>query len=320
MLPVSFQGYELTPAEITALQARLTEAGWAFSVVPYAHWRATQGKVNITAYLSGKTTFQGAGCNTIAAVLLPDKAPTPSKKSAGAAAPAVVAGRTETALETALRTDPQMFEPHAGIDESGKGDYFGPLVIACAYTDAEATAKLLDAGVRDSKLLSSDKEALKLEAAIQTILKGRYAVICIGVERLNDLYDQIGNLNELLAWGHAKALEELLAKVPGCPRAISDQFGKGNLVHRKLQERGRRIILDEHPKAESDIAVAAASILARAVYVKEISRLSAQAGLALPKGCSNKVLSCAQEFLKLHSKSELRKFAKIFFKTTEKLE
>ena len=320
MPPVSFQGFELTLAEINALQAKLTAAGWQFSAVPYAHWRATQGKVNITAYQSGKTTFQGAGCDAVASVLLPGKSPAPPKKSAGVAAPAIIQGRTETALETALRTTPQMFEPHAGIDESGKGDYFGPLVIACAYTDAESTAKLLDAGVRDSKLLSSDKEALKLEATIQAVLQGRYAVICIGVEKLNDLYDQIGNLNELLIWGHAKALEELLGKVPDCPRAISDQFGQGNLVHRKLQERGRRIILDEHPKAEADIAVAAASILARAVYVKEISRLSAQAGLALPKGCSDKVLSCAKEFLKLHPKNELRKFAKIFFKTTEKLE
>ena len=71
--------------------------------------------------------------------------------------------------------------------------------------------------------------------------------------------------------------QELLAKVPECPRAISDQFGKGNLVHRRLQERGRRIVLDEHPKAEADIAVAAASILARAAYISEMKRLGTAA-------------------------------------------
>ncbi len=317
MPPLTSLVFQLTPPEIQALHDALEAASWTFGDLAYAHWRAALGKNNIAAYLSGKVTFQGADSETIAAHFLPEKAPAPSKKPQPKT---LDDGRQESALETALREDPKMFDPHAGIDESGKGDYFGPLVIACAYTDADTAAKLLDAGVRDSKMLSSDKEALKLDAFIQQTLAGKFAIVKISPERLNELYEQCGNLNSLLAWGHAKALEDLLTKVPECPRAISDQFGQGHLVKRKLQERGRKIILDEHPKAEADVAVAAASILARAVYIKEMSRLGASAGLLLPKGCSTKVLSCAKEFLKLHPKDELKKYAKIFFKTTQQLE
>ena len=128
----------------------------------------------------------------------------------------------------------------------------------------EVYSQIVEDLTEGQKLLASDKEAVKLDAVIKGVLKGRFSLITVSPERLNQLHAQIGNLNQLLAWGHAKALEELLAKVPECPRAISDQFGKGNLVRRRLQERGRRIVLDEHPKAEADIAVAAASILARA--------------------------------------------------------
>lgn len=311
--------FTLGEAEIHQLEESLRKDGWSFGKAPYAHWRATREKNNATAYLSGKTTFQGADALTLSQHYLPQAQPTPAKHAASNASTAGNAVAGMTPLELALRKDPEMFTLHAGIDESGKGDFFGPLVIACACTDAESAAKLLDAGVRDSKALSSDREALRLDQFIRETLPGHFALITIGPERLNQLHAQSGNLNRLLAWGHAKTLEELLTLVPDCPRAISDQFGKGDLVKRQLQERGRKILLDEHPRAEADIAVAAASILARAAYIKALDRLSQQAGLKLPKGAGHNVLACAREFLKLHPKTELPKYAKVFFKTTEQL-
>ncbi len=310
--------FALGEAEIHQLEDSLRRDGWTFGKAPYAHWRATHGKNNATAYLSGKTTFQGVEAQALAQHYLPQAQPVPAKHPV-ADTTTTTDGATMTPLEQALRKDPEMFTLHAGIDESGKGDFFGPLVIACACTDAESAAKLLDAGVRDSKALSSDREALRLDQCIRETLPGRFALITIGPERLNQLHAQAGNLNRLLAWGHAKALEELLGLVPDCPRAISDQFGKGDLVKRQLQERGRKILLDEHPRAEADIAVAAASILARAAYIKAVDRLSQQAGLKLPKGCGHNVLVCAREFLKLHPKDDLPKYAKVFFKTTGQL-
>ncbi len=310
--------FALGEAEIHQLEESLRRDGWVFGKAPYAHWRATRDKNNATAYLSGKTTFQGLEAQAIARHYLPQGQPVPAKH-AGAGGATTTESAAMTPLEQALRKDPEMFTLHAGIDESGKGDFFGPLVIACACTDAESAAKLLDAGVRDSKALASDREALRLDQFIRETLPGHFALVTIGPERLNQLHAQTGNLNRLLAWGHAKALEDLLALVPDCPRAISDQFGKGDLVKRQLQERGRKILLDEHPRAEADIAVAAASILARAAYIKAIDRLSRQAGLKLPKGCGHNVLLCAREFRKLHPAADLPKYAKVFFKTAGQL-
>ncbi|MGN0866311.1 MAG: ribonuclease HIII [Oligosphaeraceae bacterium] len=304
--------FSLTPQEIHLLGQRLAAKGIPFAQAPYAHWRAARGKTNVTAYLSGKTCFQGGEAEAWVRELLPEKAAGLPRQEEPSAPKA-------SALETALKSDPEMFTPHAGIDESGKGDFFGPLVVACAYTDAGTAAQLLDAGVRDSKAVSSDRQILALEARIRELLPRRFALVAISPERLNQLHARMGNLNQILAWAHARALESLLETAPDCPRAISDQFGRGDLVRRHLMERGRKILLDEHPKAEADVAVAAASILARAAYIREISRLSQAAGLLLPKGCSEKVLSCAKEFLKLHPREELARFAKLFFKTSQSL-
>src|SRR5205085_11050038 len=113
-----------------------------------------------------------------------------------------------------------------GIDESGKGDYFGPLVIAAVHVTPRIEEDLLALNVRDSKKIS-DGMIKKLEVDIKTLC--RHSVIAIGPERYNELYAKIRNLNRLLAWGHAKALETLLEQVP-CARAISDQFGDERLI------------------------------------------------------------------------------------------
>ena len=169
-----------------------------------------------------------------------------------------------------------------GIDESGKGDYFGPLVVAAVFVDATTQDELALMAVRDSKKIS-DGRILELAPDIKTICP--HSVIVIGPQKYNELYAKIKNLNRLLAWGHAKALETLLERV-SCERAISDQFGDERLILNALQEKGRRIVLEQRTKAESDLAVAAASILARSEFLLRLKRLSEDVGTTLPKGAS----------------------------------
>ena len=140
-----------------------------------------------------------------------------------------------------------------GIDESGKGDYFGPLVIAAVFVDAITQHELALMQVRDSKKIS-DGRILEMAPDIKTICP--HSVVAIGPQKYNELYGKIKNLNRLLAWGHARALENLLDKV-SCGRAIADQFGDERLILNALQAKGRTIALEQRPKAESDIAVAA---------------------------------------------------------------
>ena len=200
-----------------------------------------------------------------------------------------------------------------GIDESGKGDYFGPLVIAAVFVDATTQGELRLMEVRDSKKIS-DGRVLEMAPDIKTICP--HSVIAIGPQKYNELYTKIKNLNRLLAWGHAKALENLLERVT-CERAISDQFGDERLILNALQEKGRTIVLEQRTKAESDLAVAAASILARAEFLLRLKRLSSEVGTTLPKGASPAVELAAKMIVKKHGQDRLGLVAKLHFKTTQ---
>ena len=208
---------------------------------------------------------------------------------------------------------PQHAIERIGIDESGKGDYFGPLVIAAVFVDATTQGELALMQVRDSKKIS-DGRILEMAPDIKTICP--HSVIAIGPHKYNELYARIRNLNRLLAWGHAKALENLLERV-SCERAISDQFGDERLILNALQEKGRKIVLEQRTKAESDMAVAAASILARAEFLLRLKRLSDEVGTTLPKGASPAVELAARMVIKKHGQERLDSVAKLHFKTTQ---
>lgn len=200
-----------------------------------------------------------------------------------------------------------------GIDESGKGDYFGPLVIAAVFVDRAAEADLTLMEVRDSKRIS-DGRILEMAPDIRQVCP--HSVVAIGPQRYNELYAKIRNLNRLLAWGHARALENLLERVD-CDLAISDQFGDERFVLNALLEKGTRIRLVQRPKAEADLAVAAASILARAEFLLRLKRLSDEVETSLPKGASNTVELAARMVIKKHGRERLGTVAKLHFKTTQ---
>lgn len=202
-----------------------------------------------------------------------------------------------------------------GTDESGKGDYFGPLVIAGVYVDAESSQWLKGLGVADSKKLS-DTKISQLSASIKE--KCPHSVVTIGNQKYNELYEKIGNLNKLLAWGHARAIENILAKVE-CKHVLSDQFGDPNLIKNALMDKGKNINLDQRHRAEENIAVAAASILARNEFVLRIEAMEKEYGQSFPKGASSSTVESAKNFVKRFGADELCKVAKTHFKTTESL-
>jgi ribonuclease HIII len=200
-----------------------------------------------------------------------------------------------------------------GIDESGKGDYFGPLVIAAVYVTPEDQAGLALMQVRDSKKIA-DGRILELAPEIRQVCK--HTIVAIGPQRYNELYEKIRNLNRLLAWGHARALENLLEQVD-CGLAISDQFGDERFILHALLEKGKKITLIQQPKAEANLAVAAASILARAEFLMRLKRLSDEIGTSLPKGASHMVELAGRMILKKHGPEKLKLVAKMHFKTTQ---
>ncbi len=202
-----------------------------------------------------------------------------------------------------------------GIDEAGKGDYFGPLVIAACYADRRIEDAFLAMGLRESKKVS-DKRAFALESKIKQIAP--FEVIAIGPEKYNELHSKIRNLNKLLAWGHARALENILEKVN--PRqVVADQFGDKKLIENALMKKGRDVELSQQTGAESVPAVAAASILARAEYLRRLERLSKLYSVSLHKGAGPPTDNAGREFVAKEGEKELGKVAKIHFKNTRKI-
>src|SRR5437763_6743481 len=208
-----------------------------------------------------------------------------------------------------------MFEPHFGVDESGEGDFFGPLVIAGAYVDRGIARKLLDGGVVDSKRIGSDARIRVLADAIRKEPLGLTDTVLIGPAKYNELYEKFGNLNKLLGWGHARVIENLLGKKPDCPRALSDQFADARVVEQSLLGHGRKIDIQQRIRAESDIAVAAASILAREGFINWLERRGKELGVRLERGVSENVKETARKLVEMSGPQALREVAKVHFRT-----
>ena len=202
-----------------------------------------------------------------------------------------------------------------GIDESGKGDYFGPLVVAGAHVTPDQEIHLNALGVRDSKTLS-DRRASTLAAHIRAMCTT--TLVTIGPERYNSLYASFKNLNTMLAWGHARAIENLLETVR-CEQVIADQFGNERFLKNALMQKGRTVTLIQKPRAEQEMAVAAASIVARAEFLHRLQDLSSRFALVLPKGASSQVITAGKAFVEQYGAATLGQVAKLHFRTTEKV-
>jgi len=201
--------------------------------------------------------------------------------------------------------------PYIGTDESGKGDFFGPLCVAGVLIEEKNLQMFIDLGIKDSKTLK-DSDMIRMAQQIQK--HSTYSVISMSNAKYNELYANFKNLNKLLAWGHARVIENILEKVP-CKYALSDKFGDESLIKNALLKNGRTIQLDQRVRAESDIAVAAASVLARATFVQKMKTMENFYGLKFPKGCNNIVKTHAKEFINKYGRERLIEVCKAHFKT-----
>lgn len=271
--------------------------GAAFSSVQNALWRAKTSKYTATFYNTAKLLVQGADVSDIAAKL---------QNLYGTNQPVSKNTRNHDTL-----ADLEIPPCHIGSDESGKGDFFGPLVIAAVMVEENSTKILIDAGIRDCKKVD-DKNISKLAAVIKNNCV--FSVITINPLKYNELYNKMNNLNQLLAWGHARAIENILEKKE-CAYALSDKFGDEKLIKNALMKNGKNIHLEQRCKAEADIAVAAASILAREQFLKGIAEISSRYGVIIPKGASSQVLETARSIAQKYTKEELKNAVKTHFKT-----
>jgi ribonuclease HIII len=300
--PLTLFTSPLTSAQAAKLRTILEEDGYKFEPKPYTLYYAVKDKLNVAVYEKGpKVVLQGKGTQEFVTFRLEPE----------------VLGEAKLGYEDVH--NPEMFAPHFGIDESGKGDFFGPLVIAGCYTDRGITRKLMEAGIQDSKKIGSDKRIRDLAEIIKRTQGAVHSVVAIGPERYNQMYAKFGNLNRLLAWGHARVIENLLEIRSDCPRALSDQFANPSLIKRALLEKGQGIELEQRTKAESDVAVAAASILARERFIDALRAAGREMQTELPRGASALVKQVGRALIAKHGPEVLSRVAKTHFKTASEL-
>lgn len=294
----------LTSAQATKLKASLPTWGFVWIEKPYTLFAAEKTKLQVSVYTKGpKILVQGKGTEDFVRFHLEPE----------------ILGQARLGYEEVHA--PEMFTPHFGIDESGKGDFFGPLVVAGVYVDPSIARELLKLGVQDSKKITSDTKIRTLAKAIREVPGLAHNVVLIGPEAYNRLYTKIKNLNRLLGWGHARVIENLLALRPDCPRSLSDQFANPSVIKNALLDKGKAIQLEQRTKAESDLAVAAASILAREKFIDWLKNSSARYGVEtpFPRGVSAAVKKLAKELVKKHGPEVITKVAKSHFKTAQEV-
>jgi ribonuclease HIII len=289
------------PIEAPSVRTILELNGFDFSEAPYAFWRAKGPHCTITFYEKGKVVLQGKAMKDWAEQIEPG-----------------YGDAMENPFAEAMDLHPKPVpERWVGIDETGKGDYFGPLVTVAAAIQRDSVPLLVELGVGDSKKFT-DTKIIKMARELQHCCV--YKSVIIGPAKYNALYAKIGNLNRLLGWAHACALESVLEAAPDCTYGLSDRFAKNDrVIGGQLQERGRAIRFDQRVRGESDPAVAVASILARAQFVRQMERLEKTIGVNLPKGASPAVITAGRRILDKGGMELLSRAAKLHFKTTKKL-
>ena len=300
--PLTSHTCKLSDAHAEALKAYLTAHGFEFREVPYALFAAAKDKLNVVFYTSGKLVVQGKGTQEFVEFVLEPE----------------ILKEVRLGYEEVL--NPDLLIPRFGVDESGKGDFFGPLCVAGVYVNEAVIRAWKDHGIRDSKNISSDKKIAEFADLIRNTPGCITSVVPIGNEAYNRLYTKMKSVNTLLAWGHARVIENLMLQKhrmnPAPVRAISDQFASSKeVVAKSLMSLGKAIELVQRHKAEEDLAVAAASILARHEFVTRLAALGKQFGLNLPKGASAAVDAVAKEFIEKHGVANLPKVAKMHFRT-----
>ncbi len=273
------------------LKADLLSQGFELLKPPYTVFSAKKTGISCTLYESGSLVVQGKDKDSFIEFYLEPEL-----------------------LQEFHFSHPQAHldvSPHIGMDEAGKGDFFGPLCIAALFADSDGIRRLSSLGVCDSKRLSDEtirKLAEKLRATYP------FTVIRLFPQKYNELYGKFKNLNRLMAWAHTAALAELVQKT-GCKEAILDQFAEATLMERAIEQKKLSVNLQQRTKGEEDLVVAAASILARSAFLDGMDALSQDVGMTLPKGASAQVISAGKRLVAKNGREILEKTAKTHFKT-----
>lgn len=283
----------LDQAQAIQLLECLKNQSFTITTPAHTHFSAQKKGISCTLYLSGKLVVQGKESKEFIEFFLE---------------PTILKSFAFSHPHATVSTNPRI-----GIDESGKGDFFGPLCIAGVYIEQGDIKALIEMGIKDSKLLN-DKNIRKCALLIQK--QCMVQIVKINPPKYNEIYANFKNLNTLLAWGHATTIEKLVER-SGCKEVIIDQFANERVVEQALKRKKLVVQLTQRHRGEEDLAVAAASIMARYAFIEGLESLGQNLQIELPKGSSVAVQKCGRQILTQFGEETLRNVCKQHFKTLD---
>lgn len=287
----------LTSAQAVLLKERLLDKGFEFKNPPHTLFQAMGEGVSCTVYLSGKVVVQGKASKEFIEFFLE---------------PEFLFKQGEL-LETIKL--PFSNEPHIGSDESGKGDFVGPLCVVALYANQEDVIKLQSMGVRDSKTLDARSIGLLAKQ-----LRGEFIhhAVILKPEKYNELYASFKNLNKLLAWAHSAAIRQLVEKTD-CRKILIDKFAHESVMKMAFGREYAELDIVQQTKAEADLVVAAASIIARQYFVEGMQELFKRTGIDLKKGGGSSATHSVQLFVNKYGAQHLKHVVKMHFKNLDEI-
>ncbi len=256
--------------------------GFSFKSVDYAFFRAEKEGIIATFYKSGKLLIQGKELDRI----------------------------YELIKKRFVKENNS--EPWMGTDEAGKGDYFGPLVVAGVIVDPKKDIDLLKLGVKDSKRLTSARISVLAEVIKKQFF---YEIVVLEPKKYNTIYKEEGNLNKILSGLHIKVIEKLITK-NSVNKVVVDKFSKTSGIIKYFDG---KVSIDEIIKGEKDLACASASILARDAFNQYMEKMGKKYNFEFPKGSGKKVKEALFSFLESYPFEELKNVAKLHFKLTKEV-
>lgn len=299
---MGFPTLQLPQEKIQELQSHLKRLGFTFEDRAHQVFLARKGGAVVNLYESGKIVLGGSDNDEIDSVF-----------SIATSLGASEVEKVEKELPPLDITGTRI-----GTDEVGKGDYFGPLIVAGVLVTDETAKNLESIGVIDSKRLS-DTTVSNLATQVKKICGPKcFDIVVVSPLKYNILMKKMRNLNKLLGWAHARVVENLANNGYECELAVADQFGDPGYIQEALMAKGRKMELEQMPKAEREVSVASASILARNKFLWKLEDLSDTYGVEFPKGASH-VVEFGKKLVEEHGIDILPAVAKLHFKTTQQI-
>ena len=291
---------------LDAARARSLEEHLRAALPPDAEWRRVEYAryavkamgVNLVCYTSGKVVVQGKSLDAFVGEFL---------------------GGANTAAQKGRDDDPEIpFDaPMIGSDEAGKGDYFGPLVVASVYAEPDRKQELLAMGIADSKTLS-DQRMFPMAELVERGFDCEVRVLM--PQDYNARWNEVRNVNHVLAELHADAIATLLRRHPNA-NVLVDRFGDESLIATRLQKKlghaPKKLV--QVPRAEANPVVGAASVVARVRFVEGFQECEAESGTDLHKGGGEPVDVAARRAFAIGGVDLMSRIAKLHFKNSERI-